>query len=442
MDELAKCEREENMNLKKNVWAALAASTILAAPTLAMADTTTYVPEDEIKQNEAEASLGEGRLDGTFGLSASFSLASNRNVVGQTDGFSMLFGVGVVGGLDYLKGKYEMRNTLKINEAFSRTPVIDEFIKTNDIVEIENLHNYFLKKWFGVFGRVDARSNLFATEDVRADPVTYVEVDADGNRTTIATEDRLTLNGPLAPLSFAESIGVFVEPVRKPRFSISARVGGGARQTVADGVRVIQDDDATEEIEVTNLDNVFQAGAEAFVGIRGRSKDKRVTYDAGVSTMIPFLNNDPQDRTAIELTRTAAEAQLTFGMFEWLNLVYNSQLINDPQLIEGVQFQNNLVLTFQYTFVERSQAKPTDPSEIEKAQKAAAAAEAKAKNAEKRAEEAEKAAEEAKQRAEEAEKKLAEEKKAEEAKKEEEKTPETPEAPESPDSPEEPAPTP
>ena len=116
------------MNVKKNVWAALAASTILAAPALATADTTTYVPEDEIKQNEAEASLGEGRLDGTFGLSASFSLASNRNVVGQTDGFSMLFGVGVVGGLDYLKGKYEMRNTLKINEAFSRTPVIDEFI--------------------------------------------------------------------------------------------------------------------------------------------------------------------------------------------------------------------------------------------------------------------------------------------------------------------------
>jgi len=432
------------MNQKK-MWAALAAALVMSAPSLAAADTTTYVPEDEIKQNEAEAALGEGRLDGTFGLSASFSLAANRNVVGQTDGLSMLFGVGMIGGLDYLKGKYEMRNTLKINEAFARTPVIEEFIKTNDVAQIENLHNYFIKQWFGVFGRVDARTNLFATEDVRADPVTYVEVDPEGNRTTITTEDRLTLNAPLRPFSLSESIGVFAEPIRKPKFALSVRAGGGARQTIADGVRVIRDDESTEEVEVVNLNNVFQAGAEGFVGIRGRSDDKRVTYVAGVSSMIPFLNNDPQNRTAVELTRTAAEAQVTFGMFEWLNLVYSSQLINDPQLVEGVQFQNNVVLTFQYTFIERSQAKPTDPSEIEKAKKAAAAAEAKAKEAEDRAAEAEKAAKEAQKRAEEAEKKLAEEKKAEEAKKKEEEkkapeTPESPESPENPDAPTEPAP--
>ena len=54
------------MNQKK-MWAALAAALVMSAPSLAAADTTTYVPEDEIKQNEAEAALGEGRLDGTFG---------------------------------------------------------------------------------------------------------------------------------------------------------------------------------------------------------------------------------------------------------------------------------------------------------------------------------------------------------------------------------------
>ena len=109
-----------------------------------MAQTTTYVPEDEIKLNEAEAALSTGRIDGTLGLTASFSLASNQNVVGQVDGFSTLVGLGLVGGLDYLRGRYEMRNTLKLNESFARTPVVPEFLKTNDVVDVENLHNYFL----------------------------------------------------------------------------------------------------------------------------------------------------------------------------------------------------------------------------------------------------------------------------------------------------------
>ena len=49
MEALASVKERKRMNVKKNVWAALAASTILAAPALATADTTTYVPEDEIK---------------------------------------------------------------------------------------------------------------------------------------------------------------------------------------------------------------------------------------------------------------------------------------------------------------------------------------------------------------------------------------------------------
>ena len=379
----------------------LAGLFVTAAPAWAMAQTTTYVPEGDIKVNEAELALQEGRMDGMLALSASFSMASNSNVVGQSDGISLLVGLGLIGGLDYLRGKYEMRNTLSLNEAFSRTPVIDEFIKTNDAIEIENLHNYFLLSWFGVFGRLDAKTNLFKSEDIRTDPVSYVLVGDDGERSEIVTSERLLLNEAFAPFTLSESVGVFAQPVRNDAFTLMTRVGFGARQTFADGVRVVQDDDDTETIEVTELDNVIQAGAEGFVGVRGGTKDGRATYNVGTSIMIPFLNNDDQDRSATELTRLAAEAQVTFGVFEWLNLVYNFKAIKDPQLLDETQLQNNLVLTFQYTLLERSTAKPTDVSEVVKAQAAAAAAENKAKLAEERAAEAEARAEAAEQQLEE-----------------------------------------
>ncbi len=378
-------------------------ASLLVAATPAMAQTTTYVPEDEIKQNEAEATLGAGRLDGTLGLTASFSLASNQNVVGQVDGFSTLVGLGIVGGLDYLYGKYEMRNTVKLNESFARTPVVPEFLKTNDVLAVENLHNYFLINWAGVFGRLSVQTNIFDTEDVRTDENDYI-IPGDTPETLATNAERFKLNGPLSPLTFNESIGVFAEPVRKKPVNLSIRLGGGGRQTLADGVLVLDDDADTEGvIELKRLDNVIQAGAEGFIGARGTLKGGRMTYDVGVSAMVPFLNNDDQNRSAAELTRVAAEANLTFGVFEWLNLVYSSKAINDPQLLDDWQLQNNLLLTFQYTLIERNTATPTSPSELDKAKRLAAEAEKKAAEADKKAAEAEAKAAEAEAKAAEAE---------------------------------------
>lgn len=380
-----------------------------SAPAFAQQPTTTYVPVDEIKQNEAEASLGKGRIDGTLGLTASFSLASNQNVVGQVDGFSTLVGLGLVGGLDYLHGKYEMRNTLKLNESFARTPVVPEFLKTNDLLEVENLHNYFLLDWAGVFGRLSANTNIFDTEDVRTESNDYLLTNPNtGQDANLAADaERFTLNKPLSPLSFSQSLGVFAEPVQTTPIKLSVRLGVGGRQTLADGVLVLDDDAETEGVvEVKQLTNVIQGGAEAFVGAAGSFQEKRMTYNVGAGVMVPFLNNDEQNRDALELTRLAVEGNLTFGVFEWLNLVYSARIINDPQLLEDVQIQNNLLLTFQYTLIERSKAKPTDPDEVAKAVAAAAAAEKKAAEAEKKAVEAEAKAAEAEKKAAEAEQKM------------------------------------
>ncbi len=363
-----------------------------------------YVPEDKIKEIDIEDRKG---VDGLLSVNGNVNLVQNDSVVGQVDGFSLLFGLGIKGGIDWINGRHEFRNTLTIDESWARTPVLDEFVKNNDEIALEALYNYFFLDWAGAFARLQFTSALLPTEDVRAEPVTFVIARNDGTTDTIADTTRVELADSFEPFSMYQSGGLFAEPLQKDAISISIRTGIGARETFADGVLVLDDDDATPEIEAKELSNVFQGGAEAFLGFSGNAYENRLSYEAGASVLVPFLNNDDQGRSAGELTRYAVTAAANFSVFSWMGLSYKLKVISDPQLLEEVQIQNNLLLSFSYTFVERSDPPPAptpDPAEeklkeaeaqAEEAKKRAEEAEARAAEAEKRAAEAEAAAQEA-----------------------------------------------
>src|SRR5262249_2323650 len=113
------------------------------------------------------------------------------------------------------------------------------------------------------------------------------------------------------------------------------------------------------------------------------------TYRAGLSVLIPAVNNDKANRSAISLTRVALEGALTFNVYSWMSVVYSLAITRDPQLFpkdeEKVQIQNALLLTFQYTVVKKKE-KPAEPT---KAEKELQEAKDRADAAEKRAQEAE-----------------------------------------------------
>src|SRR5215510_1583955 len=96
------------------------------------------VPTEAAKGAEAKDVQGWAPF---LSVTSTVSLTSNASVVGQVDGFSTLFGIGVTGGTDYVDGPHLLRTTLSINESFARTPVVDEFIKTNDVVKPEVLYD-------------------------------------------------------------------------------------------------------------------------------------------------------------------------------------------------------------------------------------------------------------------------------------------------------------
>lgn len=364
----------------KNKWflSACVAGTLFSTTAFAQtvsSDVTEIVPDGDIKDLDDAAREG---FDGTLSIGANLNLASNSNVVGQDDGFSTLFGLSLTAGLDYLYHRHEVRNTLKIQESWARTPVLDEFVKNTDTVELESLYNYFLLDWAGLFGRLAATSSLLPSEAVTADPTNYSVALLDGTTRDFAT-NRLELASAFEPFSLNESVGLFAEPITADVLKLSVRLGLGARETWAKGVYASKDDAATADVqEYVELDNVYQGGAEGFLGLSGKVYEKRVSYDAGASVLIPFLNNDDADRTAMDLARYGLVAQASTSVFEWMSLNYQFRALKDPQLLDEWQVQHALLLTFNYTFIERDGgvSGPSVEEQLAKAQAKLAATEA------------------------------------------------------------------
>jgi hypothetical protein len=324
-----------------------------------------------------------------LGLTSTISLVDNSSVLGQVDGFSTLFGLGLLGGVDYVHDEHLLRAGIALNEGFARTPVVDRFVKTTDSVKLEGLYNHFVSNQLGAYGRLTLATSILATTDVRGTPTSWV--DATGDTPMPLTTDGFAqrLAGAFSPFTVTEAAGGFADPVREDVFSLALRLGVAGRHTFADGVRVNKDAEMTPEIELLRLSDVHQLGAEVFAGAAGKLDKAKANYKAGVAVLLPFVNNDKFDRSATSLTRLAFEGNLTYAMSSWLSVVYSLAVIRDPQLFpadkELVQVQNTILLTFQLNLV-RKKEKPKDKTndELEDARRRADAAEKRADEAERK----------------------------------------------------------
>ncbi len=357
---------------------------------------TATVAHAQAKLVETDAPKGaeENDVNGCnqfLGLTSTVSLVDNSSVIGQVDGFSTLFGLGVLGGADYIHDRHLLRTTLNINEGFARTPVVDRFVKTSDNVKLEGLYNYFLTKTLGAYGRLSLATSVLETVDVRGTPTSWV--DDTGMTPTPLNTSKFSqkLSGAFKPFTLTESAGGFADPIRTEKFNLSFRLGLGGRHTFADGVLVNHDDGMTPEIELLRLSDVHQLGAEAFAGATGKLDKGKANYKAGLAVLFPFVNNDSFDRSASALTRVGFEGSMAYAMSSWLAVVYSLSITRDPQLFpkdkELVQVQNTLLLTFQMSLVkkrEKAKGKTKEELELEATKQRADEAEKRAMAAEER----------------------------------------------------------
>lgn len=354
-------------------------------------DDTKFVPKEQPAKSESDVDGWNGNLT----IGGNVNLSSNDSVVGETDGFTALLGLSLTGALDFTSGSHQWQNSLTINEGFARTPSLGEFVKNTDTFAVETLYQYYFLPWSGIFGESTLDTTLFTTNNVTSEPSDYTINRTDGTQDTFTNTTRFELAGPLKPTSFSESAGVFVKPVRDTAFSLKLRGGVGARETLARGVLTVSDDPETSEIEVTELRNIYQAGAEAFVGAEGSFPDRNVSYKIGAHGLLPVLNNDVEGRGPVELFRYGLNGQVNFDALEWLTVSYTMKVLRDPQLVEETQVQNNLLLNVKYSILQRREPEqedeePSPEEQLETAREKAEAAEKRVEELEKKVEEKEK----------------------------------------------------
>lgn len=325
--------------------AAQEAEDLLPAEADAVIGTT---PDDS---ENADQSLWKYKLS----LGAQLSLGASSNVIGAADGNTWTIGVVLDAGAKYENGGHDWRNSLLLSEAFTRTPVIDEFVKSADALALESLYLYHVPSvpWFGPFARFTLDTAILSGEDVRAADATYSTSFLDGT-TEVVTASRLDLTDPFQPLTLAESVGVFVEPIDDDAVTVEILAGFGAQEIFAAGQLAIQDDADTAEIEVIELDDHNLAGLAALAKVYGAFDEGRVTYEAGAEVLVPFINSLPanDDRGAFDIANISFFAGVAFKMVEWASVDYRFTADQQPLLIDEWQMTHSLLLSFSYTFVD------------------------------------------------------------------------------------------
>ena len=310
----------------------------------------TFVPPAEKVMKEEKKPADQG-WDGRLRVGASLAFSSSSNVVGQQDGETFTIGLTLDGGIDYVKGAHDWRNSLTLQEAFSSTPVVPDIVSTTDRLFLESVYSYKVLPWIGPFGRLALDTKVLSGFDHRAAPVDYA---VEGDAAVKKDRKRLKLTSPFEPLTFKQSVGAFARPFEEPWMKIETRGGVGFREIFAEGGLVVKDDDTTPEIDVARLHDYQLIGAEIAAYVSGEIYEKKVAYKVGGEVLLPFFDTSPgsSDKSFGDQINAELGAKISFKLVEWASVDYEFKAIRQPQLIDEWQIQNNLLLTIGYTLID------------------------------------------------------------------------------------------
>lgn len=334
------------MNLKTNPFSFLFFAVLLSLPfskLLAQGESSPSITERF--QNEASDFRG---WDRSWRLDFQGLLVNNRKVVGQTPGTSITLGGSSVARLEWLQDRHEWTNALNFALQYTRDPSLETFIKSLDELSFESFYLYRFPSidWVGPYASFHFDTSVLKSKDVQTETSDYVVSERDGGQST-ATGKSLKLTRAFAPLSLKESVGAYFRPRQRDVFSPQLLVGVSARETYAKGQRALNDDDATAEIEVIELRNIYQLGSEIKASAKGVLDQERFEYGASASILTPWLNNKASgdDRSALKLSLIEMKTKFSYHFADWIKASYSFLALKDPQLISGFQLSHDLKLT-------------------------------------------------------------------------------------------------
>ncbi len=332
---------------------------LLAAMAQAEEETDAAKEATAVPTSTADAKKGD-RLFFAIGTGVNFSLTDNRDVVGQTTGTSFLIGLNLDTKLEYYKLNHEVRTALLVDEQFSYTPDLERMIKSADKLAFDAIYLYNIhENLWGPFARFHFETQLFDGFLNTLRPEYYIFPDG----TTVAPFDKLKISGSFDPIKMSESVGLFVKPLTRDWLKIELRAGLGGLHVVADEVYIAgAKDAATGRIPLTQVESFNQLGA-AFAAMLGGTYTLKapITYGATADILVPFVYDDPQKRSAGDLTNYTFGANLGVEVAPWLSVGYRLSVVRQTQVSEEWQIQNNLLVSFRYSFEKEVPENPPAP---------------------------------------------------------------------------------
>jgi hypothetical protein len=310
-----------------------------------------YVPEDiAAKQVKFEG------WDRYLGLSLYGTLTENENVVGKEDGQTTTLGLKVEGAVDYKRDNHEWLNSLDLLLSYSRTPLIPEYIKSEDTLEYESLYKIFFKSvsWLGGFTRFNFDTALYPGYDVQAEETSYRRVTLSGQQ-EIFTSDRVKLTDRFRPMRFRESVGAIAQIADNPLVSWDVKAGIGFRQVIADDQFVVSDNEATPEIDLQEVESYRKAGYELGSSLSGKTDDKKITYKLKGNVLFPVYESPSveDDRDAFDKRIIDINGQVSFHLLEWASVDYLLKVLRDPDILNKAQVSQSFLFSVNRTLTPR-----------------------------------------------------------------------------------------
>lgn len=343
---------------------AVATAGISVSPALAQGTGATSTIEGKVDTAASSVDLYRTGLPQGWTWNAGLTLGgnalSNEYVIGQPDGRT----VTLVGKFDFetlrVHGTSEWLTTAKIHETYSRTPVVDRMVKSNDVVGVDSIYKYFFPSipMLGAYAKFSLETSLLPYYDERADDVQYT-IDNNNKPTETKNGERLKLADSLSPMTLKESVGLVVRPYAKQWAQVEMRFGAAAQQFIRKDQYALVDTDAAKlAAENGNVavyqyeDDVRITGLEFFLQVMGSSPDSKITYKASTEALMPVAYHpgleDDDDISKAKLTATDSRIGVTFNMLEWLGLGYDFRAYRSHLIQPEAQTTHNFLATIAF----------------------------------------------------------------------------------------------
>lgn len=312
-------------------------------------------------------------------VGATLNFTNNYQFVGQLEGNAVTFGANVDTGFQLVRSGHDWRSQLKLLLAFSYGPPLERVIKSGDQFYFDTLYFYHPKgyEWIGPFARFTMESVLLDGTNNTEGMNDYV----DGNGTVVKqASDRFTLTKSFAPLNFKEAAGIYARPISKPEIEIIVTFGFGASQVAMAGDQYTLGaytapaaGSTVGQYLVNKLNPYEQVGIAGGLKLSGTYDWKvKITYGAFCEFMVPMYPDPPAGKNYGDLTNVDIGANLSLKLFSWATLDYMLKVVRQPQLLDGWQVQNVLMLTLGYNWDYDEVAAAAKKAEAEKAEAEAA----------------------------------------------------------------------